>query len=73
MEVGLHVKRSFFLSDSNQSWISSAEFRKIPQHGTSQNSFGGGEVVPCARTDRQTDMTKIIGAFRIFAKSALTL
>jgi hypothetical protein len=54
MEVGLHVKRSFFFSDSNQTWNSSAEFRKIPQHGTPQNFFGG-EVVPCERTDRQTD------------------
>jgi hypothetical protein len=73
MEVVLHVKRPFFLSDSNQTLISSAEFRKIPQHGTSHNFFGGGEVVPSARTDRQTDMTKIVVAFHIFAKRALTL
>ena len=30
---------------------------------------GGSRVVPCGRTDEQTDMTKVIVAFRNFAKA----
>jgi hypothetical protein len=34
-----------------------------------QNSFSGSRVVPCGRTDGQTDMTKLIAAFRNFANA----
>ena len=33
-----------------------------------ENPSGGNRVVPCGRTDGQTDMTKLIVAFRSFAK-----
>jgi len=46
-------------------------YKEIPRRTTSQNSSGGGGgVVPCARTDRQTDVTKIID-FSHFCERAL--
>ena len=34
-----------------------------------QNPSSGSRVAPCGRKDRQTDMTKLIVAFRSFAKA----
>ena len=33
------------------------------------NPYVGNRVVPCGRTDRQTEMTKLIVAFLNFAKA----
>jgi len=35
-----------------------------------ENSSDGSRFVPCGVTDRRTDMTMLIGAFRYFAKRA---
>jgi hypothetical protein len=49
----------------------SKEFRKILKFH--ENSSSGSRVVPCGRTDgqtdRQTDITKLIGSFRNFANA----
>jgi hypothetical protein len=37
-----------------------------------ENPTNGSGVVPCGRTDRQTDMTKLIVAFRNFANAPKT-
>ena len=37
-----------------------------------KNSSSGSRVVPCRRTDRQTDLTKLTVAFRNFAKPSKT-
>ena len=34
-----------------------------------ENPSTGSRVVPCRRTDRQTDMTKLLVAFRYFANA----
>jgi len=34
-----------------------------------ENLSSGSRVVPCGRTDRRTDMAKLIVAFRNFAKA----
>jgi len=41
-------------------------FKKYPNIKFLKNPFGGSGVVPCGQTDRQTDMTKIVDAFRNF-------
>ena len=69
MQFGVHVKHKVFLPDFNETLIFSAEFRKntvnIKFH---ENPCIGSGVVPCERTDGQTDMTKITITFRNFAK-----
>jgi hypothetical protein len=40
---------------------------KYPKINFNYNLFNGGRVLPCGRTDEQTDMRKIIFAFHIFA------
>jgi len=35
-----------------------------------QNPSSGSRVAPCGQTDRQTDMTKLIVAFRNFTKAS---
>jgi hypothetical protein len=34
-----------------------------------ENPFSGSRVVPCERTDRRTDMTKLTVAFRNFVNA----
>jgi hypothetical protein len=72
MYIGLHVKYPLFLSDFNETWIFSADFRKNPKH-----------QIPCKpvpwkpncsmRADGRTDMTKLIVAFRNFANASKNL
>jgi len=67
MFIGLHVKNPLFFSDFKEIWIFSTYFRKIIKYTISWNSF---TLQPrCSmRTDGQTDMTKLIAAFRNLRK-----
>jgi len=44
-------------------------FKKSSNIKFHKNPSSGGRVVPCGRTDGQTDMTKLIVAFRNFANA----
>jgi len=52
MNIGLHVKHPLFLSDFNQSWISSKDFRKKKNSHIKfdENPSSGNRDVPCGRT-----------------------
>jgi hypothetical protein len=47
-------------------------FRKIITNQISLNPSDGSRVIPCGRTDDQTDMTKLIVAFRNFTNAPTT-
>ena len=56
MYIGLHVKYPLFLSDFNGTWIFSTDFRKKSSDiKFNENPPNGSRVVPCGRTDGQTD------------------
>jgi hypothetical protein len=72
MHIGLHVKYPLFLSDLDETWIFSTHFRKLLKYQISWK-FVQREL-SCSmrtewRTDGQTDMTKLIVAFRNFANA----
>ena len=60
MYMGLHAKCPLFLSDCNETWISSTDFSKILKYQTSWKAV---------RADRRTDTTKLIFAIRNFANA----
>jgi hypothetical protein len=76
VRVGLHVKYPLFLSDFSESWNyleQIFENKKNAQISKCQeNPSSGNRVVPCGRTDRQTDMRKlwVIVAFRNIANAS---
>jgi hypothetical protein len=49
MCLALNVKFPIFLSDFNETWIFSTDFRKILKFH--ENLFSESRVVPCGRTD----------------------
>ena len=67
--TGLHVKCPLFLSDFYETWIFWRDFRKIPKYQISWKSIQW-EPSCSMRTDRRTDIKKLIVAFRNFAKCA---
>jgi len=78
--IGLHVKWPLFLSDFNENWIFSTDFRRIFKCAISRNPTSGSEFIPRrqiqtdrrtdGRTGGQTDITRLIVAFRNFAEEA---
>jgi len=62
-----------FVSDFNQTAIFSTDFRESSNTKFKENLSSGSRVVPCGlagkRTDRQTEMTRLIVAFRNFANA----
>jgi len=67
--IGLHVNYPLFLSDFNKTWIFSTIFEKYSDTKFHEYPSSGSRVVSCGRTDRQTDMTKVIVAFRNFSNA----
>jgi hypothetical protein len=72
MYIGLYVKYPLFSLDFNETCIFSTDLRKTLKYQI-ENPSSGSRVVPCGRTDRQTDrktdMTKLIVALRNFANA----
>jgi hypothetical protein len=70
-DITINVHRSScrvpLLSDFNETWIFWTDFRKILISNFLKIRPSGSLVVPCGRT--QTDMTKLIVAFRNFANA----
>ena len=64
----LHVKYPLFLSDFNETLIFSTDFRKKKAQMSSFVKIRPVEA-ELLHADRQTDMTKLIVAFRDFAKA----
>jgi hypothetical protein len=72
MYIGLHVKCPLFFSDFNESWIFSTDFRKLLKCQISWKSVQwepSCSMGTDGQTDRLTDMTKLIVAFRNFANA----
>ena len=53
MYSDLYVKYSLFLSDLNETWIFTTDFRKMRKYQISWKSISGSRAVPCGRTDEQ--------------------
>jgi hypothetical protein len=73
MYIGLHVKYLLFLSDFHKTSLFFTVFEKYSNIKFHENSSSGSKVVPCRQMDRQTDgqtdMTKPIVSFHIFANA----
>jgi hypothetical protein len=67
MYISLHVKHPPVLSDFNKTWFFSTYFPENLKYYISWKSFHG-EPSCSMRPDRQTHVTKLILAFRNFAK-----
>jgi hypothetical protein len=68
MYVGLHVKYPLFLPEFNETWIFSTDFKNIQISNFMKIFPVGAELF---RADRRADMTKLIVAFRNFAKASI--
>jgi hypothetical protein len=55
MCIGRRVKHPLFLSDLNENWIFSTDFRKMFKYVITENPSSVSRVVPCRRTDKQTE------------------
>ena len=70
MYVGLDVKKPFILSDSNETWIFSIDFRNVLKYKISSKSVQWEQrFFLCGRTDRQTDVTELMVAFSNFVNA----
>jgi hypothetical protein len=65
--------KTLFLSNFNYTWIYSTNFSKNTQISDfTENPTSGSRAVPCGQSDRRTDMTKLIVAFRDFSNAPKT-
>ena len=65
--------KPLFLSDFNDTWIYSTDSSKNTQISDfTENPSSGSRAIPWGRSDRRTDMTKLIVAFRDFANAPKT-
>jgi hypothetical protein len=70
MLIVLYGKYPLFLSDFNEIWIFTTDFRKILISDFKKIRPVGAELFHAGwRTDGRTDMTKLIVAFRNFANA----
>jgi hypothetical protein len=69
MYIGVHVQYPLFLWDFNETWIFSADFRKVLKIKFRKNPSSESRVVPCQWPDRRTNISNLIIAFRNFAKA----
>jgi hypothetical protein len=69
MYIGLHVKYRYYCQILMKLEFSRQNFIKFLNTTFHENPSSGSRVVPYRRTDGQTDMTKLIIAFRNFAKA----
>jgi len=67
--ISLHVKYPLFLFDFNETWIFLTDFEKISNIKFHENPSGGGGGGCSMRTDRRTDMTKLIVSLRYNANA----
>ena len=61
--------RFFLFSDFNEIEFPLQIFEKYPNIRFNENPSSGSQVVPCGRTDGQTDTRKLRAAFRNFVKA----
>jgi hypothetical protein len=69
MYIGLYVKCPLFFQILMKLEFSQQIFEKYLNIKFHENLFSGSRVVPCGRTNRRTDMAKLIGAFYNFANA----
>jgi len=66
MYIDIHVKYPLFLLDFNETWTFSTDFGKILKYQLSRKcvQWGPSFFYADGETEGQTDMTKLIVAFR---------
>ena len=64
--IGVHIKNPLFLSDFNETCISSTDFKKYSNTKFHENPSSGSRAAPFG----DTDMTWLIAAFQNFANAA---
>jgi hypothetical protein len=69
---GLHVKHQLLLSDCNETWVSSTDFRKILKYQISRKSVPWKPSCS-VRTDGRIVMTKLMVVFRNFVKASKSI
>ena len=62
MYIGLHLKYPLFGSEINETLLFSKNFRQMVKYQILRKFHAVGDEL--FRTDRRTDMTKLIAAFR---------
>jgi hypothetical protein len=70
--INVHVHYCFYFQILIKLEFSKQIFKKYSNIKFHENPSSGSQVVPCGRTDRQTDMTKPIVTFRNFANEPKT-
>jgi hypothetical protein len=60
MYIGLQLKYWSFLSNFNETWISTTDFWKILKYKISWKSVSGSWVVPCRQMDRLDEANAVL-------------